>query len=556
MSVERVSPSSLREEVTTEGDEQAVSPGEDTPTPGTDAAGRGWQRVALPGTPPDEEEEDSERELSDTSSAGNAAEDPADFLAQPALLGRGGAGSPGRAPCPRSEDVTAEAWRAHRKHVFVLSEAGKPIYSRYGNEEALSSTMGVMMALVSFVQDGDNTIRSIQSDDYKVVFSQHGPLVLVSVSRSHQSPAQLRRELCYVYYQIISLLTQATVTRIFQHKKNYDLRRLLAGSERILDNLLRRLDTDPGFLLGAVQCLPLAPSLREAVSYLLLRAVTPNLVFSILLAQGRLVSIVQERAVLEDTRLHPADLHLLFNLLAGSSAPPQAGELWTPVCLPRLYPDSYFYAYVSYLDPAHGVCLLLLSTDQAAFYSVAACKRRIEEGLRAQGLLAAIQAALRVAGGAGASRLGLSELRHFMYKPLDIPDNHRQLTQYTSPEIEAPYTTEQEKEHLFDLYQYLHSKIHSSTRPLKLIYHVAERETLLAWVTGKFELYACYSPLVTKAAAISIVTKVLRWIRKEEAQLFIHSPAKYSTTPSPGRSPQGPELSRLESGDNGFPSLL
>lgn len=61
------------------------------------------------------------------------------------------------------EDVTAEGWRQHRKHVFVLSEAGKPIYSRYGSEEALSSTMGVMMALVSFIQSGDNVIRSVYS---------------------------------------------------------------------------------------------------------------------------------------------------------------------------------------------------------------------------------------------------------------------------------------------------------------------------------------------------------------------------------------------------------
>lgn len=65
----------------------------------------------------------------------------------------------------RDEDVTADSWRQHRKHVFVLSEAGKPIYSRYGSEEALSSTMGVMMALVSFVQSGDNIIRSVHSGE-------------------------------------------------------------------------------------------------------------------------------------------------------------------------------------------------------------------------------------------------------------------------------------------------------------------------------------------------------------------------------------------------------
>lgn len=63
----------------------------------------------------------------------------------------------------KEEDVSSEAWRSHRKHVFVLSEAGKPIYTRYGTEEALSSTMGVMMALVSFVEAEKNIIRSIHA---------------------------------------------------------------------------------------------------------------------------------------------------------------------------------------------------------------------------------------------------------------------------------------------------------------------------------------------------------------------------------------------------------
>ncbi|XP_072884667.1 vacuolar fusion protein MON1 homolog B-like isoform X2 [Hemitrygon akajei] len=350
--------------------------------------------------------------------------------------------SAAHAPTKRDEDITADAWRAHRKHVFILSEAGKPIYSRYGNEEALSSTMGVMMALVSFVQAGDNLIRSIQADDYQVVFSQEGPLVLVCVSRGRQSERQLRRELLYVYQQILSMLTRATLTRVFRRKQSFDLRRLLAGSEKILDGLLRRLEREPGPLLGAVRCLPLAAPLREAAGQLLRRAAAPNLVFSILVAGGSLVTIVQERAVIEEARLDPADLQLLFNLLAASSSF-QAGEVWAPICLPRLCPDGYLYVYVSYLDPpACRLCLLLLSTDRDAFYSAAACKRRIEEGLRAQGLLRAIGEALGEGG--GVSPPGIADLWHFMYKPLDVPENHRQLTQYArsfspqQPRAEGP----------------------------------------------------------------------------------------------------------------------
>lgn len=514
-----------------------------------------------------EDEEDQAENASDSASTDNTLEDSNEFVVK--VLARGSLEDQGAGPSSgvseadgvvqtpmassQDEDVTAESWRKHRKHVFVLSEAGKPIYSRYGNEEALSSTMGVMMALVSFVQSGDNIIRSIYSDEHTMVFMQQGPLVLVSVSRSQQSEQQLRSELLYVYNQIVSMLTQASINRIFERKKNYDLRRLLAGSEKILDGLLNLVDSDPSYLLSAVHCLPLASSLRDSLSQILQKAITPNLVFSILIAKNQLLTIVQEKTVIEDARLEPADLHLLLNLIGASSAF-QAGEIWTPICLPLFNPDCYFYAYISYLDPPEcTVCLLLLSTDKEAFYAVAECKRRIDEGMRTQNALRSIAKAQAYS----ASQVGVPDLRHFMYKPFDVPDNHRQLTQFTSPEMEAPYSSEEEKLRLLDLYRYMHSRIHSSSRPLKLIYHVAERETLLAWITSKFELYTCFSPLVTKASAINAITKLLRWIKKEEDRLFIRYPPKYSTTSNPSKSSRGNKAGsdRPDGADNGFPSL-
>lgn len=458
--------------------------------------------------------------------------------------------SPPTTPVQREEDVTAESWRIKRRHVFVLSEAGKPIYSRYGNEEALSSTMGVMMALVSFVQSGDNSIRSIHSENQKVVFLQQGPLVLVSVSRSPQSDEQLRLDLLYVYYQIISMLTQASVARIFEKKKNYDLRRLLAGSEKILDSLLDLLDTDPGFLLGAVRCLALPSHLRDSLSSILTKAITNNLVFSILVADHQLVTIVQERAVIEDCRLDPADLHLLLNLIGASSAF-QAGEIWTPICLPCFNPDGYFYAYISYLDPQCTVCLVLLSTDKESFYAVSGCKSKIQEAMKAQNSLQALAGALRCCS-YSVSLVGVPELLHFIYKPLDIPDTYRQLPQFISPEPDGPYSSEVEKQRLFDRYRYLHCRIHSSARPLRLIYHVAEKETMLAWVTSKFELYTTFSSLVTKVGAINVITKLLRWIKREEDRLFIRYPPKYSTTPLPGKGGKASRTDRTDPSQNGF----
>ncbi|XP_028854340.1 vacuolar fusion protein MON1 homolog A [Denticeps clupeoides] len=414
----------------------------------------------------------------------------------------------------KEEDVTSEEWRAHKKHVFVLSEAGKPIYTRYGTEEALSSTMGVMMALVSFVEAEKNIIRSIQGDGYRVVFLRKSPLVLVGVSRTSQSDRELTRELLYVYYQIVSLLTLTQLNHVFQHKQNYDLRRLLAGSEHLTDNLLRLLDRDPGLLLSAVTCLPLASSARDVVSSALQAAKTKSLVFSILMAGSRLVTLVRKK----DQSLHHMDLHLLFNLV-GSSSSFREGEGWTPICLPKFNTAGFFHAHISYLQSASDLCLILVSTDREDFFNLSECKHRIVERLRRRSAWQALQEALRCPS-YPVSQVAIPELRHFVYKS-------KSSGLYTSPELPVPYQTDEEQERLMVLYQYLHSCLHHPTRPLCSIYRCGETENLFAWVTSGFELYLCFSPLGTKSVAVSAVNKLLKWIRKEEERLFILNPLTY-----------------------------
>lgn len=76
----------------------------------------------------------------------------------------------------------------------------------------------------------------------------------------------------YVYNQVISVVTLSRLTKIFEQKCNYDLRRLLSGSERLIDQLLVFMETDYAFLLGAVRVLPLAPTARDDISNIIVSA--------------------------------------------------------------------------------------------------------------------------------------------------------------------------------------------------------------------------------------------------------------------------------------------
>ena len=90
-------------------------------------------------------------------------------------------------------DPDSDDWRSHDKHFFILSSAGKPIYSHKGDEDKLSTFMGVIQAIISVYIDLDDSIRYIfefelmksrcvNAGDYRIVFLVRGPLYFVVVT--------------------------------------------------------------------------------------------------------------------------------------------------------------------------------------------------------------------------------------------------------------------------------------------------------------------------------------------------------------------------------------
>jgi hypothetical protein len=63
--------------------------------------------------------------------------------------------------------------------------------------------------------------------------------------------------------------------------------------------------------------------------------------------------------------------------------------------------------------------------------------------------------------------------------------------------------------------------VQSSVKPAKVVMHSTSGETSLAWVTEGFELVALFGPIIAKSKAIKACNQLLRWIKAEEANLFI-----------------------------------
>uniref|UniRef100_L7LZQ9 Vacuolar fusion protein MON1 homolog n=1 Tax=Rhipicephalus pulchellus TaxID=72859 RepID=L7LZQ9_RHIPC len=368
-----------------------------------------------------------------------------------------------------AEDWDNHAWRQQEKHVFVLSDAGKPIYCRHGSEEQLAALAGVMQALVSCIGLTGDQVRYVRAGRLRLAFLLRLPLILVAATSLPLSLQQLQGQLVYVHAQILSVVTASQLERVFSQRCNFDLRRLLAGSERFLDSLCDLMDSDPSFLLGAVRCLPLAPALRDQITQAMLKhcAKHKKLVFGLLVAEQQLVALVGMRKY----QLHHVDLHLLLNLVHASESFKTA-EAWTPVCLPKFDPSGFLHAHVSYLAEGSPACLLLLTVDRDLFFPLQECRRKIAESLQRKGSLEALREAT-VSGGYSVREAGVPELYHFLYKS-------KSGAQLSSPRLEPPYS--QEPQQLLALYRLLHHRMYQPACPLKILFCSTGRETLMGWV--------------------------------------------------------------------------
>lgn len=410
------------------------------------------------------------------------------------------------------EDMHEAAWIKHRKHVFVLSNAGKPIYSRYGDESKLSNLFGVMQAMVSFVRDNGDALTHVHAGEHVFVFFQSGPLYYVCAASTGEPAAHLRQMLQFVHFVLVSVLTNKFVVDTLTSRPQFDLRRMLGGTEPLIDSIIDSMDSDLSFLLGSAQCLEMPATVRATVGSIMQSLRAEGLTFALLVAERQLVTLVRPKS----RGLHPIDLLLILNFIRSSTTlRAEDAESWTPFCFPHLNDTGHLHVYGNFISK--GLCLLLASVDANTFPEMRECKVRLVRELEATGTLAAMRTAQESAAYTVADTEVLG-LQHFLYKSLATK-------QFTAPAWGPPYVNGKERKRLFRLYQDVIEKVHSVSRNVRIFYQVGQSETVLAWMTGAFELYIVFGPLIGKPQAIASCNKLLRWIKsKEEILFFLNAP--------------------------------
>ncbi|TVY68887.1 Vacuolar fusion protein MON1 [Lachnellula suecica] len=331
-----------------------------------------------------------------------------------------------------NEEEVLLQWKAKLKHYLILSSAGKPIYSRHGDQNLINGYIGIIQTIISFYQDVKDPLMGFTAGDTRFVVSIEGPLYFVAISRLGESDTQLRIQLEALYMQILSTLTLPTLTQLFTNRPNTDLRRPLEGTETLLSSLADTFTKgSASALLSALECLKVRKSQRHTINNTLLKAKTEKLLYGLIVAGGRLVSVIRPKR----HSLHPSDLQLIFNMLfEAGSVKAGGGENWIPVCLPGFNNRGYLYMYVSFINAHDGgessherppstggsredeIAILLISADKESFYELKQMRDDVVTELQKNGSMDIIKAAVRQGRPSTTDIVPGTQLRHFLYK--------------------------------------------------------------------------------------------------------------------------------------------
>jgi hypothetical protein len=398
-------------------------------------------------------------------------------------------------------------WRTKRKHFLILSAAGKPIYSRHGSEYIISSYIGVLQAIISFFNEASDNLQSFESSTHRFAILSSGPLYLVAISSMGETPAQLRSQLDALYAQVVSILTLSQLNRVFLQRYNFDLRRLLGGTEVFLDGLVDSMTRgSPQVLLSALECIKLRKTHRERINNILLKSRSENLLYGLIVADQRLVSIIRPKR----HSLHPPDLQLLFSMLFNATTFRDGGEHWTPMCMPKFNSKGFLHAYINFFKP--DICVVLISADKDAFFEMREMATKVIWSLKESMLLPVINEA--IGRYLPVDIIPGTPIKHFIYKS-------RQNVQFTMPSWGSHYPSQSGRRRIMTLYHKLHAAIHVKNAQLRVLFCSKKHEESLAWMLPNFELYVIATAGAKREAIAKSAQRILAWVRNEEERLFV-----------------------------------
>ena len=465
---------------------------------------------------------------------------------------------------------------------MIFTYAARPIFTKFGDENKLSAFIGVISAFISNFQRLGETLDYFIAGDYTFVFLLCGPIYLVCISNTGEAVSSLKTQLHLAHAQILSVLGGG-IHETLEARPNYDVRQLMGGTELLLNDILTSCDTATQHIFMDVAPARLNKHTRAKAMAALRKHKPKSVLYGMLVAAGRVVAVHKHKDhALHAADVHVL-LNVITNsqsLRAGEAWTPiclpafsAQGFLYAYVCylspaVALCLVDSDPMAFPACAAAKVGIVASLAPNSDPDSPAVPADPNVAPDALDA---LAELELAARLQAWSPSEVDGAGpELLHVFYRSLTggqcvisaplgpyplgatrTGEGDAQETTTTGDEASAdasmramvaartPTRDVARTEPLLMRYRQLFAKTHGNapegrtvaglfTRPNEgaprhavYVESTADATLVMLARAKEFELYLTCLPLTGKEAALAAAHRVLRWVKREEPNLFL-----------------------------------
>ena len=264
----------------------------------------------------------------------------------------------------RNEKMKFEEFFIKKRHYLIMSDGGKPVYSRYGDpieNNSIFATLSAMITKFTIFNSNDNdkeNLNVITNNKNKIVFLKKGQLIFIALSKKNDCASLLFSQLEYLYYQLMSILTISFYSKLEDNPSK--CLSTMGGTENLFEQMIQYTSKSFPALFNSYQVFNFF-ELREKLNKLA-EEFRGDALYCIIMTPYEIISLSRSNQI----DVVPSDIVLILNLIY-SQEMLRRQESYVPICLPGISEQGYIQFYSHFSEDNIGIIFITENMDPMCF---------------------------------------------------------------------------------------------------------------------------------------------------------------------------------------------
>ena len=287
-----------------------------------------------------------------------------------------------------------EEFYEQKRHYFIMTEGGTPIYSRYGDEIKNCSLLATFSAIITKFtifnneQNSQEKLNYICNENSIIAFLKKGKIVFIALSNKTDSISFLYSQLELLYHQLLSIVTSERMPIL--EEKPSQCARILSGINESLEQIIEYSNNTMVSLLSSYQVLPIEN--RQKINNLCQQYLGNALICCLITPDAKQIIGLSKSSLINLT----FNDMVLIQCLIMSSDSLRNGESWVPICLPGISSEGFLQLYCNFVTTdKFGILYVTESQEQKYFTDFVNLSRKIYDEIEQENYLPYIERSQR-----------------------------------------------------------------------------------------------------------------------------------------------------------------